>query len=330
MNRTAQSGGRDGGNMDFRTQRYFVTVAEELNFTRAAEKLQMSQPPLSNTIRELEEDLGVQLFIRGKRHLQLTEAGRVLLQRSRQMLELAEKTREELRTYGEELSGRLFIATVDGRAPHLAARWITGFREEYPGVTFDLTNGSSDEVIERLLRGLADLAIIAAPYDSEHLLGIPVGREPWAAIIPKDHPLARLEGSTVTLRQLSGQNLIIPQRKSRIDAIEHWFAENGAELTAICTLSNYEDAVAMAEHGAGISIFPMTTRHTSPEVVSKIITEPAKYVEYVLVSPKFRKLAGAAEAFVDFVRDDIEERQRLTGGSGQDDPFFIPEGADIL
>ena len=86
--------------MDFRVLQYFVTVAQELNFTRAAEKLQMSQPPLSNQIRALEEELGVQLFIRGKRRLTLTDAGTLLFQRSVQMLELAEKTRRDISCLG--------------------------------------------------------------------------------------------------------------------------------------------------------------------------------------------------------------------------------------
>ena len=83
--------------MDLRSLKYFVVVAQELNITRAAEKLNMSQPPLSNQIKALEEDLGVTLFIRGKRHLQLTEAGSLLLRRANQVLELADKTRQELR-----------------------------------------------------------------------------------------------------------------------------------------------------------------------------------------------------------------------------------------
>ena len=77
--------------MDFRSLQYFIAVAQELNFTRAAEKLQMSQPPLSSQIKALEEELGVQLFIRGKRRLTLTEAGTLLLQRAVQMMELSEK-----------------------------------------------------------------------------------------------------------------------------------------------------------------------------------------------------------------------------------------------
>ena len=120
--------------MDFRSLKYFTVVAQELNFTRAAEKLNMSQPPLSNQIKSLEDDLGVQLFVRGKRHLQLTEAGSLLLHRTNQMLSLADKTRADLAHMENGLSGTISLGMVEGRAPYIAARFIAGFREEYPMV----------------------------------------------------------------------------------------------------------------------------------------------------------------------------------------------------
>lgn len=108
--------------MDLRSLKYFVVVAQELNITRAAEKLNMSQPPLSNQIKALEEELGVTLFIRGKRHLQLTEAGSLLLRRANQVLELTDKTRQELREMQDGLSGTISIGMVEGRAPFLVSR----------------------------------------------------------------------------------------------------------------------------------------------------------------------------------------------------------------
>ena len=164
--------------MELRTLHYFTVVAQELNITRAAEKLSMSQPPLSNQIKTLEEELGVQLFIRGKRHLELTEEGTLLLRRAVQIQELADKTRQEISSLREGMTGIIYLSMVEGRAPFLAAQWIAGFREKFPLVRYNLWNGSSDDVLDRLRKGLADLAIIAAPYDTEHLEGFPVGREP--------------------------------------------------------------------------------------------------------------------------------------------------------
>ena len=224
--------------MDLRSLKYFVVVAQELNITRAAEKLNMSQPPLSNQLKALEEELGVTLLIRGKRHLQLTEAGNLLLRRATQILELADKTRQELADLKDGLSGTISIGIVEGRAPFLVSRWISGFREEFPRIQYSLWNGSSDDVLDRLYRGLVDIAVIAAPYDTEHLEGFQVGREPWVAIIPAGHPLAKAEGKQISLSSLAGEPLIVPSRKSRVDAIRKWFREIGEEPNIICEMSN--------------------------------------------------------------------------------------------
>lgn len=293
--------------MELRTLRYFITVAQELNITRAAEKLNMSQPPLSNQIRGLEEELGVRLFIRGKRRLTLTDEGSLLLRRAVQLLDLADKTRQELATMKDGVSGTICLGMVEGRAPYLSARWIAGFREEFPLVRYSLWNGSSDDVLDRLHKGLADLAVIAAPYDTEHLEGFSVGREPWVAVISRNHPLARQPGDQLPLSALVGQPLIVPSRKSRIEAIRDWFGEIGAEPDILCEMSNYVDAVALAEQNVGVSIFPQTTYTPNDLVVSKVITQPARQAEYVLVWSKEQRPSGLVQAFIDYVQDFLEE-----------------------
>ena len=296
--------------MDLRSLRYFTVVAQELNITRAAEKLNMSQPPLSNQLKALEEELGVTLLIRGKRHLQLTEAGNLLLRRATQILELADKTKQELADMKDGLSGTISIGMVEGRAPFLVSRWIAGFREEFPRIQFSLWNGSSDDVLDRLYRGLVDIAVIAAPYDTEHLEGFQVGREPWVAIIPASHPLAKTEGKQVSLSSLVGEPLIVPSRKSRVDAIHKWFREIGAEPNIICEMSNYLDAVALSERGVGISIFPQTTYTPNALLVTKVITNSERQVEYVLVHSKELLPSPLINEFLNFVHDSIEEDSR--------------------
>ena len=296
--------------MELRTLHYFVVTAQELNITRAAEKLTMSQPPLSSQIKGLEEELGVRLFIRGKRRLELTEEGALLLRRARELLELADKTKQEIASLREGMSGTLCLGLVEGSAPFLAAKWIAGFREEFPLVRYSLWNGSSDDVLDRLRKGLADLAIIAAPYDTEHLDGFPVGREPWAAILPKDHPLARTPGEELPLASLVGEPLIVPSRKSRVEAIRRWFGEIGAEPAILCEMSNYVDALALAEQGAGISIFPQTSATPGMGVVSKVVVRPARQAEYVLVWSKGRHPSGLVQEFIRYIQDCLEEEVR--------------------
>lgn len=319
--------------MDFRSLKYFSVVAQELNFTRAARKLNMSQPPLSNQIKALEDELGVQLFIRGKRHLQLTEAGSLLLHRTNQILALADKTRADLAHMESGLSGTLSLGMVEGRAPYIAARFISGFREEFPMVKYQMWNGSSDDVLEHLSRGLSDLAVIACPFDQEHLSSIPIGREPWIAIIPRGHVLAGGDGEvgTVALAALADYPLIVPRRSSRVEAILKWFEGIGKEPEIICEMSNYIDAVALTEQNVGISIFPQTTYTPNAHVVSRVIEGPAKYVEYALVWPKDQRLRPLVQEFINYVGDFMEEdRLHTERFQVKEKEFEIPEGAELL
>ncbi|WP_251319459.1 LysR family transcriptional regulator [Flintibacter muris] len=295
--------------MELRTLHYFTVVARELNITRAAEKLNMSQPPLSNQIKALEEELGVQLFIRGKRHLELTEEGALLLRRAVQMQELADKTRQEIASLREGMTGTIYLSMVEGRAPFLAAQWIAGFQEEFPLVRYNLWNGSSDDVLDRLHKGLADLAVIAAPYDTEHLEGFSVGQEPWAAMLHPDHPLAKEPGEAIPLSCLVGEPLIVPSRKSRIESIRRWFGDIRAEPRILCEMSNYMDAVALTSQGVGVSIFPQTVGVSNGLVVSKVVTQPARQAEYILVWNKGQAPSGLTREFIRYVQDYLEERQ---------------------
>ena len=280
--------------MDLRALKYFVTAAEEMNMTRAAERLGMSQPPLSSQIKGLEQELGVQLFIRGKRRLQLTDAGALLFRRAKQILD-----------------GSINISLVEGRAPYLLARWIAGFRMEFPQVTFRLWNGDGDEAIERLQHGLADLALIAAPYSTEQLEGISVGREPWVAIISTKHPLAQDKSEFIPLKALAGEPLIVPSRHSRAIAIRNWFEEIGEEPNIVCELSSYIDAVALAEQNVGICIYPLTTYTANEHLVKKIITESSRQIEYFLVRNRDQHSTELVQEFINYVTDCQEEEQKL-------------------
>lgn len=320
--------------MDFRTLTYFVTVAEELNITQAAKRLSMSQPPLSNQIRDLEKDLDTQLFIRGSRgsrRLELTPTGELLLRRAQQILSLCEKTREEIHSYGKELSGNLMIGTVEGRAPFLIAWWIAGFQEEYPLVHYTLRSGGTDDILGQLFAHEIDLAVIATPYDNEHVEGFCVGTEPWVALLPKSHPLASDPGSEIPLSALCHEPLILPERVSRIEAITRWFESIGAEPQILCRLSNYQDAVALVEQSVGICIFPQTTYTPNPLVVTKLITDPPKAVKYALVTPKGQIPSTVTNTFIEYVKDVLEDELLHPEHTDSNHTnFSLPEDVTLL
>lgn len=317
--------------MDLRVLRYFVTVADELNMTRAAEKLHMSQPPLSYEIRRLEKDLGARLFFRRSRGLELTDEGHAYYRRACQMLSLAAVARDEVASMKRELAGKVCLGLVDGHCTYLAAEWIAEFHQSNPRVRFSLWNGSSDDILDRLNSGLLDLALIAAPYDHELLDGFVVGEEPWVAMIPSGHRLAGWHGNEVPLRELASELLIVPERPSRVEGIYRWFRNVGREPMILCTTSNYADSVSLTERGAGISIFPLTTLTPNPRLVKKVITHPTKLARYLLVWEKRQPPHGAAKRLVDFVLKSVTPESIGFGMTG-----YRPEttaslvGADLL
>ncbi len=290
--------------MDIRSIRYFLEVAQELNITRAAENLHMAQPPLSRQMQMLEEELGVELFVREKRRLHLTEEGLILKNRGAEILTLVEKTESEIREYRHGVSGPLYIASVEGQGPYLMSHWISGFCREYPDVKYSLWNGSGGDATERLLKGLCDLALLIEPFDHESLDSIAVGSEPWVAMIPGSHPLAETDGDAIPLRDLVGVPLIIPARKSRSMKIHDMFASIGETPTVLCELSHYLNAYELVKQEVGVVIFPRSTgaNFESSDVIIKNLTDPGYIADYVLVWDRKRRLPTAAEKFIEYVR----------------------------
>ena len=294
----------DKGNiaMDIRTLSYFVVIAEELNITKAAEKLCMSQPPLSSQMKALEEELDTVLFIRGKRHLQLTESGKLLYRHAKEILSLVNKTSEEIRAMKKGMRGKISIGLVEGSAPIIAASWIETFLNNNKNVEFSVVDGNSDELIAKLRSGLIDMAVITSPCDNTLLNSFKVGQEKMTAFMSKDNPLAALPGNTIDLSMLKDKPLIIPSRESMNRMITKWFKEIHAEPKIVCRMDNYLDVAALAGRNIGISLFPKTSYILNEQLVAKEIVNPERYVEYLFVWLKNKPLSLLDEAFIDHVK----------------------------
>lgn len=291
--------------MDLKGLSYFVTIAEELNITRAAEKLYMSQPPLSSQIKSLEKELNTTLFIRGKRSLQLTNSGKLLYRRAKELLSLADKASSEIISMSRGMAGMISIGLVEGSAPNIAAEWIAQFALQHPQVQFRILDGNSDELINKLRSGIISLAVITAPCDQSLLNSFSVGKEKMTAFMNKNNPLASYPGDTLDFSLLKDQPLIIPSRKTVIDMIYKWFREINSEPHIICEMDNYLDVVALAGKNVGISIFPKTSYVLNPNIVAKEIVNPSREIEYLFVWLKGRPLPRVEEAFIDHVKDKL-------------------------
>ena len=139
--------------MDLRQLRYFVTVVEEGQITAAARQLHMAQPPLSQQIQLLEKELGVDLFIREHRHMELTEVGKLLYERARQILNLSDSARREIRDFKQGLKGTLHIGTVSSSGSVILSSAMRDFHHHHEGVHFEIYDGNTFEVIDMLHKG---------------------------------------------------------------------------------------------------------------------------------------------------------------------------------
>ena len=293
--------------MELRHIRYFIAVAEELNFTRAAEKLLIAQPPLSRQIRDLEDELGARLFERSSHGLTLTAEGNAFLQYANQILYLTERSKEDILEMSKGLQGSIDIASVEGHAPRMLAEWIADFRNSFPQIQCSIWNGSTDEVIYRVSNGLCDFGIITEPHNAEGLCSIPVYTEPWAALIPASDPLASIPGDSIQIEDLKERDLIIPSRESRLREIQRWFPEENPDLHIACRISHMLNAFELTRKGVGISIYPVSDNHFSndPDVVIKQI-QPTVLASYILVWNRSGKLSQVASRFIQNVCDLLE------------------------
>ena len=176
--------------MELRQLRSFVAVAEELHFRRAAERLHMAQPSVSQQVRTLEAELGVQLFDRNRRGATLTAAGTALLDEARELLARADHAAAVARATGMGQRGRLRLSLTRSLTGGIAGAIVAEFRARYPEVELDLNVGNTMLHVEQLHAGDIDVGFVRPPLDDPGLEELPLGREPMVCVLPKGHPLA--------------------------------------------------------------------------------------------------------------------------------------------
>lgn len=239
--------------MEFRTLRSFLAVARERSISGAARALHISQPSLSRQIMELEETLGVKLFVRGNRKITLTDQGALLRKRAEQIVELVHKTEEDLTAREGDVGGTIYIAAGETRAFRTLARSIRSLVEQFPDVRIHLSSGNEDDVVERLDKGLADfgLFIEAADMSKYEYLRLPAA-DAWGVLMRKDSPMAALD--SVRPEDLWRAPLIASRQTMAGGQLSSWLKAEPEKLNVVATYNLLFNASLLVEAGLGYAL----------------------------------------------------------------------------
>ncbi|MBC2581967.1 LysR family transcriptional regulator [Clostridium sp. DJ247] len=292
--------------MDIRQLKYFLTVAEEGQITSASKRLNIAQPPLSQQLKLLEKELGVQLLERKSRSVELTEAGNILRNKSEQILELVKTTLKELKDLNEGVQGTVNIGTVGASGASILPDKVYNFHEQYPNVNFEVWEGDTFRIIELLNNGVIELGIIRTPFNYEKynfmfLTNEPVGDRMVAIADPKFYDDKDTE--TIPFIELKDKPVIINRRFEKI--ITDACKENGFEqLNVVCSNGDVRSSLIWANAGIGIAIVPKSNLNIMSHVNLKVkeIIEPSIETRVAVIWMKDRYLSTAARHFIEIFK----------------------------
>lgn len=266
--------------MELEQLRAFATVAEELHFGRAAMRLRCSQPQVSRRVRALEDELGLELFVRTPRRTALTDAGARLLEDARDTLAAAERLERRAAAAGRSAAGRVVVGFVWSTLAAHVAPLIAAAAERHPEVELSVCQLRFVEIAPALRRGDVDLAIVRRLFEDSELVEVTLRREPSALAVPAGHPLAGADA--VALADLDGLPMVALQRDlapHAYDAVTAAAAETGIELRIVQHTRSPSEALALVSAGIGVYRLPLSAAHPHPGVVYREIEDaPSRLV----------------------------------------------------
>lgn len=285
--------------MELRVLNYFLMVAREENITRAARLLHMTQPTLSRQIAQLEEELGVKLFHRSSHNIVLTDDGMLLKRRAQELVSLAEKTRQEF-SQEEQLSGTIAIGSGELKSVEFLSRAIASFHRRYPQVRFELFSGNSDDIKDRLEKGLLDMGLLLEPVDVGRYEFVRTNvKEEWSALVGEGSPLAKKE--RLTPRDFQDVPLILPNRELVRDHIDSWLGEYAKEDNIVLSGNLLYNMAVLARGGLGAVI--AIKLDCSYDGLRYVPLEPEIQSDTLLVWKKDQPFSRAVEAFIRHTKD---------------------------
>lgn len=287
--------------MELRVLRYFVEAAKEENMTRAALKLHVTQPTLSKQIKELEEELGQKLFIRGNYNIHLTPEGEILYKRALDILDMVDLTASEFASMKAFNGGDVYLGCAESDGITLLAKAAKQLQTQYPNLHFHLYSGNAETVSERLDKGLLDFAVVVQNIDLSKYahLNLPV-RDTWGLIMRKDNPL--MSKSEIPIEELIGLPLIV-SRQGATSEMPAWLHKNYDRLHIVATYDLIFNASILVKEGLGYALGFDKLIHTGAESIlcfRPIVPEMTSPMR--LIWRKEQRFSRAAELFLQAVK----------------------------
>lgn len=274
--------------IELRHLRYFIAVAEELHFGRAADRLHIAQPPLSQQIRQLEQELGFQLFYRTKRSVVLTEAGQVFLVECRRLLRQLDQAVELGRQVSRGERGQLVIGFVGSAAYNVLPGLLRSFRAQVPDVDLELHELTTDQQLPWLRENRLDLGFVRPPIEESEFNLMTILQEPLVAAVPETHPLA--QQAQISLKSLATEAFILfprPLAPGLYDQIISLCQQGGFSPHVVQEAIQMQTIVSLVAAEMGIAIVPISLHHLQRTgVVYKPLVEPTPKAEIALIWKK--------------------------------------------
>lgn len=291
--------------MDIRVLQYFLAVAREQTISGAAEALHMTQPPLSRQLKELEEELGKQLFVRGSRRVVLTKEGMLLRKRAEEIVSLVEKAKAEVSAPDGSISGDITIGGGETEGMRTIVRTVQRVQEQYPGIRFHFVSGDGYDVTERLDRGLIDFGTLIEPFDISRYDYLRLPRpDTWGVIVRGDHPLARLE--RIRPEDLRDVPVIVSRQMAQEDGLSGWLGHSGDKLRVVVTGNLVNTLVLAVEEGVGCLLtLDRLVDVSGDRGLCFRPLEPRLESWMYIAWKKYQVFTSAAEVFMDALKHDL-------------------------
>lgn len=291
--------------MELRVLQYFLAVAREQSILKASETLHLSQPTLSRQLKDLEIELGKQLFIRGNRKITLTEEGVLLRKRAEEIVALVKKAENEIMIFEESIAGDIYIGAGETDAIRLIARTAAKLQAEHPLLHYHIFSGDSEDVLERLDKGLLDFGIVFNPTDLSSYNHIPIPKKDrWGVLMRQDSPLA--DRDTVRSEDLWDKPLILSRQQKEGSELSLWLKKDFSELNIVATYNLLFNGSLMVKEGLGYALCLDGIINTSgnSNLCFKPL-EPPLELGMNLVWKKYQVFSKGAEKFLEQLKSEI-------------------------